>query len=34
VFGKIPEGLGLAEYWLRRLVKSPSAIIEHKAPAR
>ena len=32
VLGKIPEGLGLAEYWLRRLAKSPSAIIEHKAP--
>ena len=32
VLGKIPEGLGLAEYWLRRLTKSPSAIIEHKVP--
>ena len=34
VLGKIPEGLGLAEYWLRRLARSPSAIIEHKAPKR
>jgi GT2 family glycosyltransferase len=34
VLGKLPEGLGLAEYWLRRLAKSPSAIIEHKAPKR
>ena len=34
VLGKIPEGLGLAEYWLRRLAKSPSTIIEHKAPTR
>ena len=30
VLGKIPEGLGLAECLLRRLAKSPSAIIEHK----
>jgi hypothetical protein len=34
VLGKLPEGLGLAEYWLRRLARSPSAIIEHKAPKR
>ncbi len=34
VLGKLPEGLGLAEYCLRRLARSPSAIIEHKAPKR
>lgn len=34
VLGKLPEGLGLAEYWLRRLARSPSAIIEHKVPKR
>jgi GT2 family glycosyltransferase len=32
VLGKLPEGLGLAEYCLRRLARSPSAIIEHKTP--
>jgi hypothetical protein len=34
VLGKLPEGLGLAEYCLRRLARSPSAIIEHKTPKR
>jgi GT2 family glycosyltransferase len=34
VLGKIPEGLGMAEYWLRHFFKSPSAIIEYKARKR
>jgi GT2 family glycosyltransferase len=28
--GKVPEALGVAEYWLRRLVRRPAGLIEYK----
>jgi GT2 family glycosyltransferase len=30
VLGKVPEAIGVAEYWLRRLFRRPAGLIEYK----